>query len=39
MVILRPVGLLVQEACSGQSWQARPKRATPPPWRAGMTGS
>ena len=37
--MVRPARLLVEEACSGQTWQARPKRATPPPWRAMMIGT
>jgi len=34
--MVRPAALLVQQACSGQTRQARPKWATPPPPWAGM---
>jgi hypothetical protein len=37
MVTVRPARLLVHEDASGQTWQARPKRATPP--RRGPGGS
>ena len=39
MVTVRPARLLVQADASGQTAQARPKRATPPPWPAGPIGT
>ena len=39
MVTVRPAALPVQEDANGQTAQARPKRATPPPWRAGTIGT